>query len=153
MIETNKVWKRFHGYKDIDADHNNFVVILHETKDGNRLLDHAMYSGKKWVSSRDIPEKRVLGYYEVTGYTMCRVDVLDKINSIPADFRGEAFVLWEWNKRSDGTPREEVITGVKLSHVINQHVAYSIDWPRQDGPNCVVGYHILPDRFFGEIQP
>lgn len=151
MIETNKSWRRFCGYKNIEANHDNFVVILHETKDGHRCMDHAIYSGKKWVSAHDIPENRVLGYYEVAEYTMCRVDVSDKIDSIPADFRGEAFVLWEWNKEYDGTPREKVFTGVKLSHVINQHVAYSIDHPRQDVPDCVVGYHILPDRFFGAI--
>lgn len=146
MIEENKVWKVFSGYKEIDANSDSCVVLLCEMADGLRCLDHALYFNGKWKAAFNASEKRVIGYYEVlkNGFTRCRNKVSDPIETIPVDFRGEALVLWEWEK--------DKTEGIKLSSVFESRVFYATGWPGITGPKYVVGYHILPDMILGKFE-
>lgn len=143
MIEENKVWKHFSGYKNIEANPDNFVVILYEGKDGWHYLDAVACFNGKWKSYRHIPEKQVIGYYEVDSIVKCRVKYGCPIDSIPSDFKGNAWVVWEYEGCTDG--RSECF---KMSDVVNSRVRYTLDHFGMVAPDYVIGYHLLPDNYF-----
>ena len=154
MIEENKVWKHFTGYKNIEADPDSIVVLLHEREDGWRCLDHAMKGTRKWKSSLNIPEEKIIGYYEVKldSYTRCRHKVLEAIESIPTDFKGEAAVLWEFGRETEDGYEKTIEDAFKLSEVRESRVFYCVGHPGMKGPSYITGYHILPERFNAKFE-
>ena len=154
MIEENKVWKHFTGYKNIEADPDSMVVLLIEKEDGWRCLDHAIKGTSKWKSSYDTPEEKIIGYYEVKldSYTRCRHKVLEAIESIPTDFKGEAAVLWEFGRETEDGYKKTIEDAFKCSDVRESHVAYYIGDETKRSPDYITGYHILPDRFYAKFE-
>ena len=154
MIEENKVWKHFAGYKNIEADPDSIVVLLHETKDGWRCLDTARRGKRRWCSDHDIPERKVIGYYEVEidDYIRCRHIVTEPIESMPLDFKGAALVLWEFGRDTIDGYKPDDGEFYKLSDVRNGRVHYVLEHEGMSGPSYIIGYHILPDRFFAKFE-
>lgn len=154
MIEENKVWKHFTGYKNIEADPDSMVVLLIEKEDGWRCLDHAIKGTSKWKSSYDTPEEKIIGYYEVKldSYTRCRHKVLEAIESIPTDFKGEAAVLWEFGRETEDGYKKTIEDAFKCSDVRESHVVYYIGDETKRSPDYITGYHILPDRFYAKFE-
>lgn len=154
MIEENKVWKHFTGYKNIEADPDSMVVLLIEREDGWRCLDHAIKGTSKWKSAHDTPEEKIIGYYEVRldSYTRCRHKVLEAIESIPTDFKGEAAVLWEFGRETEDGYEKTIEDAFKCSDVRESHVVYHIEDETKRGPVYITGYHILPDRFYAKFE-
>ena len=154
MIEENKVWKHFTGYKNIEADPDSMVVLLIEREDGWRCLDHAIKGTSKWKSSYDTPEEKIIGYYEVklNSYTRCRHKVSEAIESIPTDFKGEAAVLWEFGRETEYGYEKTIEDAFQLSEVRESRVAYCVGHVGMNGPSYITGYHILPDRFYAKFE-
>ena len=154
MIEENKVWKHFTGYKNIEADPDSMVILLIEREDGWRCLDHAMKGASKWKSAHDTPEEKIIGYYEVRldSYTRCRHKVLEAIESIPTDFKGEAAVLWEFGRETKDGYKKTIEDAFRCSDVLESHVVYSTEHEGAPGPKYITGYHILPDRFYAKFE-
>lgn len=154
MIEENKVWKHFTGYKNIEADPDSMVVLLIEREDGWRCLDHAIKGASKWKSAHDTPEEKIIGYYEVRldSYTRCRHEVSEAIESIPTDFKGEAAVLWEFGRETEDGYEKTIEDAFKLSEVRESRVAYCLGHAGMKGPSYITGYHILPERFYAKFE-
>lgn len=154
MIEENKVWKHFTGYKNIEADPDSIVVLLHEREDGWRCLDTARRGKRCWCSDHDIPERKVIGYYEVEidDYIRCRHKVTEPIESIPLDFKGEALVLWEFGRDTIDGYKPDDGEFYRLSEVQNERVYYVLEHEDMSGPSYITGYHILPDSFFAKFE-
>ena len=154
MIEENKVWKHFTGYKNIEADPDSMVVLLIEKEDGWRCLDHAIKGTSKWKSAHDTPEEKIIGYYEVRldSYTRCRHEILEAIESIPTDFKGEAAVLWEFGRETEDGYKKTIEDAFKCSDVRESRVAYSTEHEGASGPKYITGYHILPDRYHTKFE-
>lgn len=154
MIEENKVWKHFTGYKNIEADPDSMVVLLIEREDGWRCFDHAIKGTSKWKSAHDTPEEKIIGYYEVRldSYTRCRYEVLEAIESIPTDFKGDAAVLWEFGRETEDGYKKTIEDAFRCSDVRESHVVYSTEHEGMPGPKYITGYHILPDRFYAKFE-
>ena len=154
MIEEKKVWKRFTGYKNIEANPDSVVMLLVEMEDGWRWFDHALFGKKRWISAHNTPEENIIGYYEIEygNYIRCRHKVSEPIESIPTDFRGEAAVLWEYGRETIDGYKVEIEDVFKCSDVLEGRVAYSIEYGFKKGPDYITGYHILPDRFHAKFD-
>ena len=154
MIEENKVWKHFTGYKNIEADPDSMVVLLIEKEDGWRCLDHAIKGTSKWKSAHDTPEEKIIGYYEVRldSYTRCCHKVSEAIESIPTDFKGDAAVLWEFGRETEDGYQKTTEDAFKCSEVRKSRVDYCLDHFGMKGPSYITGYHILPDRFYAKFE-